>query len=85
MKAHVNSPPEVVVMVSPVKLPTEHPWGVKVTPPKLTAAPELNVKPVPETVNELPTGPWPGVTVIATGVTVNIVDAVFVPSEATIV
>ena len=42
-------------------------------------------KPVPETVTFAPTGPWVGVSVIAGTVSVKIAEAMFVPSDATIV
>jgi hypothetical protein len=66
-----NAPEEVVVIVGPLDEPSEHVVGDTSTPSKATVAPELTVNPEPVTVKELPTGPWSGVTVMATVVTVN--------------
>jgi hypothetical protein len=70
---HVKSPPGDVVIVVPLPAdPTEQVVGVRSLPLNASVAPELTVKPVAVTVNELPTDPRLGEIEIARGVTVNI-------------
>lgn len=71
MNVHENAPVEFVVTVVSLAWPTKHAVGSKSTPLNASVAPEFTVNPVPTVVNELPTGPCVGVTVMAGVVTVN--------------
>ncbi len=74
VNVQTNAPVAVVVMVflSPLSVPGEQLTNVSEPPANVTVTVPDAVNPVPVSVTELPTGPWPGATVIACGVTVNV-------------
>jgi hypothetical protein len=65
VKLHVNAPLGSVVMLKPVNWQFEPPVGVSTVASKVTFARELAVNPEPAAEKGLPTGPCPGVTVMA--------------------
>ena len=74
VNVQTNPPVAVVVMVflSPLSVPGEQLTNVSEPPANVTVTVPDAVNPVPVSVAELPTGPWPGATVTACGVTVNV-------------
>jgi hypothetical protein len=72
LNVHVNAPVGLVVIVVPLAVPTVHPVGICSPPLNATVAGEDTVNPLPVTVYVAPTGPWPGESVIAGVVTVNV-------------
>jgi len=62
----------VMVFLSPLSVPGEQLTNVSEPPANVTVTVPDAVNPVPVSVAELPTGPWPGATVTACGVTVNV-------------
>ncbi|MGC2289149.1 MAG: hypothetical protein WA688_04755 [Thermoplasmata archaeon] len=72
MNAQLKSPDPSVVIVVPLKVPSEQPVGGMSPPLKETVAPDDRLYPEPVTVYVAPTGPCPGVTVIAGAVTVTV-------------
>ena len=75
LNVHVNAPVAPVVREPLVQLELGIATPSKFSPTRLDTE-----NPVPDTVTVAPTGPWIGVTVIASGVTVNVsrLDGVFV-------
>jgi hypothetical protein len=74
-KVQAKVPPELVVIVVPMKLPTEQLVGDWTIRFRATVAPELSSNSEPVTVNVLPTVAWPGDTEIVGTVTTNVESA----------
>jgi hypothetical protein len=80
LNVHVNDPVAPVVKEPTVQLELGISTSSTFSPTRL-----VSEKLVPETVTAAPTGPCVGVTAIAGAITVNVAEAMFVPSDATIV